>query len=117
MTIRKQDFVDILDVLNAMFDNLIKGQVNKENIVVENVKLSKMSSPFYKDIYIKNGTKKDYQIKVFINDEEKYTLYFYRGRYKQKYCFKQMDKEIVTKEVLDCYKLLSNFKFIKLNNF
>lgn len=117
MTITKQDFVDILDVLNTMFDNIIKGKVNKEDIIIENVKLSKMSSHLYKDIYIKNGTKKDYKIKVFVNDEEKYTLYFYRGRYKQKYCFKKMDKEIVTKEVLDCYRLLSNFKFIKLHNF
>ena len=56
-------------------------------------------------------------VKVFVNDEEKYTLYFYRGRYRQKYCFKKMDKEVVTKEVLDCYRLLSNFKFIKLHNF
>lgn len=117
MKIIKKDFVDMLEVLNSMFNEIIKGKVNKEDITIENLTLSKMSSHLYKDIYIKNGTKKDYQIKIFANDEEKYTLYFYRGRYRQKYCFKKMDKEVVTKEVLDCYRLLSNFKFIKLHNF
>lgn len=117
MAIIKQDFVDMLEVLNSMFDEIIKGKVNKEDITIENLTLSKMSSHLYKDIYIKNGTKKDYQIKIFANDEEKYTLYFYRERYRQKYCFKQLNKKIVTKEVLDCYKLLSDFKYIKFSKF
>lgn len=116
MAIKNKDFVKLLKILNKHFNIYVNKKNNKKSIFLDNVELFQEHSKSIKHIYVHYNEKNFYEL--WINESPYFSteyVFFYRNKEinKHYYFFKDLEKEIKDKFVLDCYNNLLNLKDIK----
>lgn len=124
MTIKNEDFLKLLKILNKYFNSYINKEDKKQSMYLENVELRQENSTSIKHIFVPYNSVGD-SYELWINENPHFDteyVFFYKNEYNNKipYFFKDyrnLEEEILNSSIINCYNILSKLKAMKIEQF